>query len=297
MIQASSVKKNSEQPEVAGPNLVARSMALLALMSLLIMGAWQLKNYLMTSSILPIEEIRLVGEFKYLDTGVLKKTIIQHIDGNFFAVNVEAIHQVIQQLAWVAVVRVDRLWPNALQVYVVEQIPVAMWRDKALVNQRGEVFLVESHQAVMGLPMLNGPPGTSHLLVEQYLDFSEILLSAGLLINRLQIDARQAWSMTLDNGIDVILGRDNVLQRLSRFLRVYEYEPAMRSQLIERVDLRYTNGFALRWENTVSQYQPLNTVLSEASNASVHCVATRYKPCAFSFEKSPSAEITNIAMV
>jgi len=297
MTQASSVKKNSEQSEATGPNLAARSIALLALIGLLMVGAWQLKNYLMTSSILPIEEIHLLGEFKYLDAGVLKKTVTQHINGNFFAVNVDAIHHAVQQLAWVAMVRVDRIWPNALQIYVVEQIPVAVWRDKALVNQRGDVFLAENHQAVMGLPMLSGPQGTSHMLVERYLDFSEILLSVGLLVNRLQLDARQAWSMTLDNGIEVILGRDNVLQRLSRFLRVYEHEPVMRSQLIERVDLRYTNGFALRWEKTVSQYQPLSVLLSEASSSSAYCVATKYKQCAFSFEKSPSADITNIAAV
>jgi cell division protein FtsQ len=70
----------------------------------------------------------------------------------------------------------------------------------------------------------------------------------GLVIDELHQDARRAWHLKLSNGMSVELGRKDPLQRLARFIGVY---PAILASttaaVIEQVDLRYSNGFALRW--------------------------------------------------
>jgi cell division protein FtsQ len=43
------------------------------------------------------------------------------------------------------------------------------------------------------------------------------------------------------------LGRENVIERLLRFKRVYPKLKAMKTQAINSIDLRYTNGMAVAW--------------------------------------------------
>ena len=66
---------------------------------------------------------------------------------------------------------------------------------------------------------------------------------------RYELTVRGAWTLTLANGIEVALGRDQVEERFERFLTVYEGRLAVRADEVRRVDARYTNGVAVQWKN------------------------------------------------
>ena len=63
----------------------------------------------------------------------------------------------------------------------------------------------------------------------------------------LTMEARGAWTIWLDNGIEVIVGREQMKARLLRFLHLYKTELEPQAKNIERVDIRYTNGAAVKW--------------------------------------------------
>ena len=76
-----------------------------------------------------------------------------------------------------------------------------------------------------------------------------MLSPLGLRVTELNLDQRRAWSMVLDNGLHLRLGRNDRQQRLERFARIYTGVLQSRLEAIESVDLRYTNGFAFRWRD------------------------------------------------
>ena len=75
----------------------------------------------------------------------------------------------------------------------------------------------------------------------------------GLEITQIALDGRGAWSLVLNNGTRVQLGRDETVERLERLLA--SWEPLMREQELPPldVDLRYTNGFAVMWPSAADE--------------------------------------------
>ena len=53
--------------------------------------------------------------------------------------------------------------------------------------------------------------------------------------------------MTLKNGLEINLGREQFFPRLQRLIDIYSRILADQAERIAVVDLRYVNGFAVRW--------------------------------------------------
>jgi cell division protein FtsQ len=97
------------------------------------------------------------------------------------------------------------------------------------------------------LPQLIGPAGMEAQVARLYLDAYPRLLAVGLRLSRVELDARGAWSLTLSNGVQVRLGRQDVPARLERFISVASPMVAARGGDVGYVDLRYSNGFSVGW--------------------------------------------------
>ena len=68
-----------------------------------------------------------------------------------------------------------------------------------------------------------------------------------MMLDSLTMDARGAWSIELDSGQEIQLGRRNVEERLDRLFKVAVPLLTPEFERVTRVDLRYTNGFAVGW--------------------------------------------------
>ncbi len=102
------------------------------------------------------------------------------------------------------------------------------------------------------LPRLSGPPGTETEVARLYLSAEPRMTEAGMHISALRLDARGAWEMDLSNGITVRLGRNQVDERIDRFIRVSAQVVAHQLNDISYVDMRYSNGFAIGWRTTAT---------------------------------------------
>ncbi len=196
---------------------------------------------------LPIQQVQIQGEFRYLSREEVMQALEGRVRGGFFNVDVAAIQSAVKTMGWVDEVSVRRVWPNTVRVAVFEQVPVARWGDDALLNTRGEVFAREGHALQDKLPALQGPVGREQALLQEYQQLAGVLSASQLEIVRLVQDERRALEMTLNNGVEVQLGRKEPLARMRRFLRAYPSLVTSRDETLQRVDLRYSNGFAARW--------------------------------------------------
>jgi cell division protein FtsQ len=147
------------------------------------------------------------------------------------------------KLPWVREVSVRRRWPARLEVAIVEHVPLARWGAVALVNTHGEVF----DAAYDGkLPIFNGPSGTSKEIAIQYDFFRRQLAAIDAKPVMVQVTARRAWQVRLENGPTIELGREDVEARLARYIHVHGRSVGALKRRIDYVDLRYANGFAVR---------------------------------------------------
>ena len=80
-----------------------------------------------------------------------------------------------------------------------------------------------------------------------YNEAREMFAPLGLRVQGLAMDRRGSWSLALDSGTEVVIGRADARPRLQRFVRMLPQLLARNAQPLQRADLRYTNGFALSW--------------------------------------------------
>lgn len=202
---------------------------------------------------LPIAHVEVEGSFRHVDAKDVRDVIAPYLAGNLMTVDVRQVQQVVETLPWVRSAEIWRSWPDAIHVAVVEQVAVANWGEGALLNDAGEIFIPSRDTFPPGLPQVYGPEGMGGAVIKAYVDMNAIVSPLGAHIAKLNLDERRAWSLQLDNGMQLILGRGEGYGRLLRFVRFYHR--ALRDQVtrVEKVDLRYSNGFAVRWKTSASE--------------------------------------------
>lgn len=195
----------------------------------------------------PIGKVEVGGQFQRVAPLQIEEAVGPFRGAGFLSVDLDAMRAAVEGIAWVDRARVERRWPNGVSVFITEHVAAARWGDDGLMNTRGELFLRDSRHIPPELPQLIGPAGTEGQVARLYLETYPRLLAVGMRLSRVELDARGAWALTLQNGIQVRLGRQNVPQRLERFIRAASPMVATRSAEVSYIDLRYSNGFSVGW--------------------------------------------------
>lgn len=171
----------------------------------------------------------------------------------FFSADLAAMQQALEALPWVDQARISRIWPGQLKVEVVEQQPIARWGESQWLNSRGQVFRGITSAPAGEMPSLLGPDGSEARVMQQYWNLTRILRPLGYRIARLELRARGSWFVTTSDGLELWLGRDEILEKMRRFTAIYERELKEQIKQVARVDLRYANGLAVAWHDNDSE--------------------------------------------
>jgi len=215
------------------------------------LGIWHLAQ----PDTLPIQRVQVEGEFRHLVRQDVYAAIGEPASGGFFNVDVGAVKAAAEAMPWVDSASVWRVWPDTLRVAITEQVPLARWEPMeagtatggGMVNMRGVLFH-PGHGGDEGLPLFSGPRGSVESVAARYQSLSGVLAAAGLRVTALKLNQRRAWELWLDNGIRLKLGRGAGDERVQRFVDAYVPLLTQKAAQMKWVDLRYTNGFAVRWK-------------------------------------------------
>ena len=220
-----------------GLSLAALALSALALATLL----WLIDQ--------PIQRVIVTGRLQRVSALDVEKIVRSHLHGaGLVTVDLEDISGGLRTLPWVDSATVQRSWPRALRIEIIEQSAVARWNDSGLLNARGQLFMSEARFVPPELPLLSGPLGSEAEATARYLAFQGRLTEAGLRLIALTLDARGALSLRLDNGVELRLGRLQIDARFERFMTVAAKLVSQRATDIAYVDMRYSNGFAVGWK-------------------------------------------------
>lgn len=197
----------------------------------------------------PVAQVVIDGEVRHLQRQTLANEAAALMNGGLLSADLETLKESIQANPWVYQVGVARQWPASLYLQIREEVPVARWGRSGLLNHEGDIFWPEQMAAYKSLPLMQGPAGDTALMMEQYYDLNQMLRTVQLQVSELKFEARGAWTLTLDNGIRVVIGREQVVERLERFLTLYvlRLKADADAGRIEQIDVRYNNGLAVKW--------------------------------------------------
>jgi len=199
----------------------------------------------------PIQRILISGSFQRVSPGDIERAVKDKArSAGLVSVNLDAVRSAVAALPWVDTVNVQRAWPHALSVTVVEQVAAARWGESGLLNTRGELFASEATHIPPELARLSGPPGTQGVVAARYLAAQGRLVEAGLHLTALRLDERGAWELDLADGITVRLGNRQIDERFERFMLTAIKLITQRADDIAYVDMRYSNGFAIGWKGS-----------------------------------------------
>lgn len=202
--------------------------------------AWTLAGRL---PMFALREVRIGGELAHVTRGEIERVVQRELRGNFLTLDLAAVSASFQRLPWVRKANVRRLWPARLDVALEEHVPLARWAGAVLVNTQGELFQAAYDGA---LPVFIGPEGMAREIAIQFRYFRSSLETIGQTPVEVWVSPRRAWQLKLESGVTLALGREQVEARLARFVAVHDRALAQLARRVDYVDLRYSNGFAVR---------------------------------------------------
>jgi cell division protein FtsQ len=161
-------------------------------------------------------------------------------------VDVDEARARIEALPWVKSAEVRRVWPDRIQVRIVERSPVAVWQKngaKTVIDIDGHPIVGEDPERFASLPLVVGDGAESAVA-----SLLQLVATQPNLKSRLKIAVRvgeRRWDLQLDNAVEVRLPEEGAEAALAELVRL-EREQNILSRDIKAIDLRYPDRFIVK---------------------------------------------------
>jgi cell division protein FtsQ len=232
---------------------ITSALMSLLLVLLVVAGVWWLmQRPAFTLKVIKVEGVQK-STLRHVNGLTIRDVALPKVKGNFFTTNLDAVRLAFEAVPWVRKASVKREWPNKLVVTIEEHAVLGTWGDRGdLISVKGDVFTANLGEAEEDTELLafSGPEGSEREVLARYVEFKKWFEQINLEPSAVRYSSRYAWSVVLNNGLKVELGRvqdeTTLQQRVERLLNAYPYLTSAWQGKIDSVDMRYPNGMALR---------------------------------------------------
>lgn len=243
-------------PDVRLTNAVASLIYTLVVLGLLAAAAqW--------ASRLPLFALRVIsveGEIERSTPVQMRNEAVPQLRGNFFTLDLQSAREAFEALPWVRQAVLHRVFPNRLEVRLLEHRAAAIWDGgeeggDRLVSTQGEIFEANVGDVEdEGLPVFEGPEDGAARMLGMHARLAPVFEPLGG-IRRVKLSARGSWSVEIGGGgsgsgaAHVELGRGNdvdVAARSERFVRTLAQVTAHYERPLQYADLRHKDGYVVK---------------------------------------------------
>jgi cell division protein FtsQ len=189
-------------------------------------------------------------DLSHVSKAQVQAAVFENLEGTMLTADLRPMHQALEAIPWVREVSVRRIWPNRLLVRIEEQRAVATWAPDQLVNHRGDVFAAsaDDHDSQFcRLLTMRGPAGTQAFVLRRTREIYEWLSPLGREITSITLSDQYAWSLNLQGGLSLELGRDSLAASLEERVKMFvKTQPWLseRAGHVTKADLRYVTGYS-----------------------------------------------------
>ena len=192
-----------------------------------------------------IQKVSITGDLRYTKEKQLTKSLEPLTKTSILFVDLNLIQNHLEAIPSIHRAKIRRHWPYRLDIHLTEQSPIARWGSSKLINNQGEIFESSGNSNDwIHLPRLDGPRGTAAEVIAIYRKIKEVLNQTGEYVSSLKTGGLGQLEITLNGGTKLFLKKENFLFGLRRFISLSD-RLNFQDRDIERVDLRYVNGFAI----------------------------------------------------
>ncbi|MCK3654661.1 cell division protein FtsQ [Pasteurellaceae bacterium Macca] len=177
---------------------------------------------------------------------LVKEPVLQ----GYFSQDVDEIKGKFLELPWIKEVIVRKIYPDKLNLTLIEHRPMARWNNSKYVSDQGVVFeLPEGRLDNVDLPILYGPDSEGKTVLNAWTKIKQDLQARHLGLYSVAMDIRGSWSIRLDNGVELRLGRGDWLPKIDRFVAIFPEIDVPKGKRLAYVDLRYEHGASVGFRN------------------------------------------------
>ncbi|AGX86987.1 cell division protein FtsQ/DivIB [Candidatus Symbiobacter mobilis] len=236
--------------------------------------------YILRLPVFDIQTLYLGTISRHYNVETLRANLQPLLQGSVLAVDLAGIRTAAEHLTWIRRAGVRRQFPDRLLLELHEHQPVAYWGtdgEQGLLNGHGEVFYANAgeiggKEGEPPLPRLYGPAGNEAAVLQMYRALHPLFDARGLVLERLELNARNRWKGSMAPSISLELGGGTpgeIRARIERFLDTVHEATAQHQRSynsLQSVDLRYRDGYAFRLLGVkVLSGEPLDTEASVAA--------------------------------
>jgi cell division protein FtsQ len=186
------------------------------------------------------EDIRITGLHHQSPETVLSALHVRP-GGSLIGFDASAARSLLENLDWVASAKVQRLFPNQLEIEITEREPFAIWQKGGayyVIDRSGSAMSSLAPSKLPALPLVTGEGAekAAEGLVNQLEATPDLLLK---LYAAARVGQRR-WNLYFDNGVTVLLPDKDADKALAR-LQDLEAGQHILSKGIKTVDLRFAD--------------------------------------------------------
>lgn len=216
--------------------------------------------------IIPIKHVKVGGEFQNLSKNEIKTALEPLVDVGFFDADVQMIQNTLTQMIWVDDAIVNRIWSDTLSIKIKEKHPIVRWGNEALISNSGEIIQPKDIEPFENLSILYGVEGQELKSLEIMKGVNTALSDHEMSMAEFSINNRWAWKIKLTTGLEILLGRNDQLKKLQRFMKTLDILGHEKINAMAIVDLRYPNGYSVSWKSDTQIIDWKNLPAAQAVN-------------------------------
>ncbi len=224
-------------------------LLLVIAMAICAVGAYGLYKVMTDST---VAELNVIGARNAAEQRQLMQHIGPVVQENYFSSDLRVIRDKTLELSWVDRVVVSRAWPNQIKLRVMPRHPIARWGTGRLLSDSGDIFTEVTPRQAKDLPLLHGPATHSKMMMRRYHEINELFIPANMRLKELYLTERMTWFMQFDNGLRVMVDKDQTMSKLQRLSHLAQRDLAPVWTRIAAIDLRYRNGMSIQWKNATA---------------------------------------------
>ena len=206
---------------------------------------------------LAIDQVKITGQSDTSEVDILDRLAIGQYP-SLLTFDLDAARDRIETLPWVAQATLKKLYPDTLEVSVIERLPYALWQHGetvSLIDPQGIVISDYIDERYTTLPLVVGPGANAR--VDEFLDL--ILAHPDLVaqVRAGELIAERRWNIVLAGDVEIMLPEDNAADALARVAAINSAHQIL-ARDIAAVDVRIPERLVVRLtERGLSQRQAM----------------------------------------
>ena len=196
----------------------------------------------------PITLINISGDLKRVPIQSIENYTNNLLNKGFLSFNAFEVKEKIESLDWVESAEIIRVWPNKIDIRIMEESLLGIWNDDLILNSSGKLYVVDQRSIPANIPRLIGPKGSEKDVMNLFFQINNLLTGRGLYLETLTLDARGSWSFTIKPKIEIKLGKTEIDQKLERLFLALDQTLLAKINKVSYIDLRYSEGLAVAWK-------------------------------------------------